>query len=273
MIKIKLIKANPLSLQPMIALHHGFFKSHGVEVDVELLETLKPFYIDDTTANVGDVTRIFEHIYNGRDMIITSDLTRTMKLILKDNYKEKEELVLGFSPNQSLGIYCEEFLESNNIKYVNIPATSIAQRRSQVMTNTLDGVCMIDPFLNEAINNGYKVAYEGKNHQYNYTCWAFKKEFVDNHKQDVLNFHKALNEAGQYFNSLGEQEKILLALKYLNIDESLYDYYKNFKFCIDSEYSREALETAYKWKVSKDNYLKDIDISNIILKWDKADEY
>ncbi len=269
MIKISLIKANPLSIQPMIALKKGMFEKYGLEVTVKLNEKLSPFYIEDTTANVGDITRIFEHIYNGTDMIVTSDLTRTMKLIVCDDYNKKDKLRLSFSPNQSLGIYSEAYLSKNRIEYENIESNSIAHRKGLMTSNLLDGACMIDPFLNEFIGNGYRVLFDGNDFKDNYTCWAFRKEYVVKNKQNVINFHKALNEAGQYFNNLSGEEKIGIAYELLDIDECLEDYYSKFEFIEDREYSFNALQNAYNWKITKDEHLRDMDITNIILKWDE----
>ncbi len=269
MIKLKLNRFNPLTLTPLIAKEQGYFDEENLEVEVELFKIRKPFQMDDTTANVGDVTRIFELVYNGLDMVITSDLTRTMKLILRDEWQNKDKLDIIISPNQSLGIYGEEFFKELGIDYNIVSGGNVYEREVLLKSGEIDGALMIDPFLIPFINHGYQLVFEGKNHIHNYTCWAFRKSYADKYPQNVLAFHSALNKAGQYFNSLSYSEKIDYAKHLLSFEDNLDDYYGNFVFEEDREYSSDALHACFNWKIKQDEYLKSLLIDNLIFKWSK----
>ncbi len=267
MIKLKLLYKNPLSLPPLIAMDKGFFNKNKVNVDIEPVVNLPGFHMDSVTANVGDTTRIFENINNGIDMIITSDLTRTMKLILCDDYKSKGKLKIISSPNQSLGIYTEQFMKKSGLDYELILETNLAKRVEILKSGKADGACMIDPFLIPFIGNGFNVVYEGKSNEHNYTCWAFRKEYVNKNSQAVFDFHKSINEAGAYYNNLSCDEKVKYAKKLLNFDDELDEYYSNLQFEEDKQYSNEALKTCFDWKIRKEPHLRNIKIDNIILQW------
>ncbi len=269
MIKLRLLYKNPLSLEPIIAQKEGFFKNNGVNVDVEIIGHFPSFDMSKVTANVGDVTRVFERISNGEDLVITSDLTRTMKLILIDGYKEKKHLRILSSSDQSLGIYTEYFCKKNNISFEFVVEKNMLKRIELLKEKKVDGACMIDPFTIPFIGNGYELVYEGKDHQDNYTCWAFKREYLSNNLEEVLNFHKSLNQASTFWNNLNKKEKVMYAHEVLEFDEVLDEYYSNLVFEQDQEYNQKALENCLKWKLKKTPELKK-EYKDVILKWKKV---
>ncbi len=266
MINLRLLYKNPLSLQPIIAKKEGFFKKNNVKVNIEIIGHFPAFDMSKVTANVGDVTRIFERISAGEELIITSDLTRTMKLILIEGYENKKHLKILSSKDQSLGIYTEYFCKKNNISFEFVVQKDMIKRIELLKNKEVDGACMIDPFTIPFIDKGYKLVYEGKNHKDNYTCWAFKKEYVENNLIDVLNFHKSLNEAANFWNNLDKDDKLKYAHSVLDFDKTLDDYYKNLYFNQDKEYDENALKNALKWKLSKTDNLKK-EYKDVILKW------
>ncbi len=268
MINLKLFHKNPLSLQPLIAQNKGFFEKNNVEVDINMIDYLPQFDMSKNTANVGDVTRIFESIHNGIDLVITSDLTETMKIILIDDYKEKEELTIICSEEQSLRIYTEYFFKKKYIQYKILTNVNPAERLSLLNKKMVDGACLIEPFIFFQQSNGYTVVYEGKNHKHNYTCWAFKKDYAVKNREKVLAFHKSLNEATEYFNNLDKEEKLNYAHKLMKFDKNLNNYYSNLIFEKDKQYKFEDLKVAYDWKVNRNSKFKNININNIIFSWD-----
>ncbi len=269
MIKLKLLYKNPLSLQPLIAQDQGFFKKNKVDVHIDSIKALPQFNMDDITANVGDVTRILDKALVGDDLLITSDLTETIKLILCEDYKEKKELNILCATEQSLGIYTEYFLNKENLNYNLISLKDPNKRYDMLNNNTVDGACLIEPFIHPQLKNGYKVVFEAKNYKHNYTCWAFKKDYATKEPKKVLAFHKSLNEATTYFNSLSYDEKISYAKKLTPFDNSLNNLYGNMIFTEDKEYIFEDLKSAYDWKCEKNKDYKNININNMIFKWDK----
>ncbi len=269
MIKLEVLNRNPLSLEPLIADKMGYFKNNCVEVEVGIVTAFPPFDMSQVTANVGDVTRIFERLATGEELVITSDLTRTMKLILAEDYDPRKTLKILAATDQSLGIYTEYYCEKLGIDFEYFVPTdrSFDARRKLIANNLVDGACMIDPFLIDFIDNGYKVAYEGKDHEHNYTCWAFHKQFYDENPEQVVSFHKSLNQASLYWNNLPADQKLELAKELLIVPETLHDFYKNLTFNQDKPYTRQALETAYKWKCGKTAGLEDLDLSDVLITW------
>ncbi len=269
MINLRLLYKNPLSLQPIIAEREGFFKENDVSVKVDLIGHFPAFDMSKVTANVGDVTRIFERISNGEDLVITSDLTRTMKLILIKGYEKKKHLRILASKDQSLGIYTEYFCKKNNISFEFIVEKNMLKRIELLKNKKVDGACMIDPFTIPFINNGYELVYEGKNHKDNYTCWAFKREYVEKNYNEVINFHKALNKASIFWNNLKKEEKLNYAREVLEFEKDLDWYYSTLRFEQDKEYKKEALNNCLEWKLLKTKNLKK-EYKDVILKWKKV---
>ncbi len=267
MIKLEVLDKNPLSLEPLVASKFGFFKQNDVDVEIGYVPSFPAFDMTKVTANVGDTTRIFERIAAGEELVITSDLTRTMKLILRDDYKQHGKLKLLAAEDQSLGIYTEYYCSKNNIEFEYLTERSFIKRREMIKNGEVDGACMIDPFLIDFIGNGYFVAYEGKNHPHNYTCWAFHKEFYTNNPTQVEKFHLSLNQASEYWNQLAAEEKLNLAKELLVVTEDLEDFYRNLTFNQDKPYTRAALDTCYEWKCSKTPGLEKINLDDILISW------
>lgn len=267
MIKLQLLDRNPLTLQPLLAKELGLFDKYDLDVEITLIDKLPRFNMDEVTANVGDVTRIFNLIHDGIEMVVTSTLTKTMKMIIVNDYQERAKLHIISATTQSLGIYASEVIETLGIDAYLDDYGNLQERLEALENNRVDGACMIAPFLNKFINDGYKVVFDGKNHESNFTCWAFKKSFATNNREKVLNFHQALNEAGDYFNKLSKQERLEIAKKHLKVAQWDEEMYLNFEFDRDYEYSFQDLEKCFKWLKTKDSKFNDFDYSNIIMKW------
>ncbi len=264
---IELLDKNPLSLEPIIACEFGIFASNGVQVEYGKVPSFPAFDMTRVDANVGDTTRIFERLRDGEDLIITSDLTRTMKLMLCDDYKQKKTLKILAASEQSLGIYTEYFMAKNNLKFEYVIETNMQKRVEMIRRGEVDGACMIDPFLHEFIGKGYSFVYEGKNHTNNYTCWAFHRQFDIENPGVIKKFHKSLNEASLVWNNLSKDEKLQFAKKYLVFASELDDYYKNLTFNEDREYKQEDLRACFEWKKQKTPSVANVDISKVIYKW------
>ncbi len=268
MIKLALLTKNPLSLQPLIAEEQGFFAKYNLAVEIDKIGHFPAFKMDDVTAQVGDTTRIFEHLKRGNDLIITSDLTRTMKLIIRDDYKPGTKLKILAAKSQSLGIYTEEYCKQNQIEFEYVTETSMQKRVAMIADKQVDGACMIDPFLIQFIGNGYQLVDEGKNYSDNYTCWAFKRQYLIEYGwENIYNFHRALNEASQYYNQLSAKEKIATVKKHLDYQDELKTYYEQLTFAKESEYSADTLAKCYAWKCQKEPEYLGLDLTEVIFKW------
>ncbi len=267
MIKLQVLDKNPLSLIPIIAKKRGIFTKYDVEVEIGYVPSFPAFDMTKVTANVGDTTRIFERLNAGEDLIITSDLTRTMKLILCDDYHTKKKLKILSSNDQSLGIYTEEYMRANNLEFEYIHERNLMKRVELIKSGAVDGACMIDPFLIEFINHGYFVAYEGKNNQHNYTCWAFHRKYYEKNPQSVLSFHYAMNEAIVFWNNLTENQKYELAKKTLVVPTHLEDYYRQLTFEKDQAYKEADLKACFEWKCQKSPEVIGLDLTDVLLKW------
>lgn len=264
---IELLDKNPLSIQPILATQLGLFTNNGIEVKYGMVSSFPAFDMTKVDANVGDTTRIFERLTNGEDLVITSDLTRTMKLMLCDDYKAKQKLRILSSGDQSLGIYTEFFAQKAGIEFEYVIERNIQNRLKMIRRGEVDGACMIDPFLFEFIGEGYHIAYEGKCHPYNYTCWAFHRSFINANPGFVDKFHKSLNQATDIWNAMPKQEKLNFARKHLDVANHLFDYYRNLQFVHDKEYDREALIACYEWKRRKSPEVAGLDLAEVIYKW------
>ena len=270
MIDLELLYKNPLTLQAMIAQKEGFFKELDVPVNIKLIDYLPGFDMTHVTANVGDTTKVVEALKSGNDIVITSTLTRTMKIILKRNISPTKKLKLIASSNQSLGIYVERKMKELGLSYESITCKEMKERQKMLDNLEVDGACMIDPFLLRHIGTNYELIQEGKDTSYNYTCWAFKGEYARENPIQVIKFHKALNKATDFYNNMKVSDKFTYASSLLDIDKSLKDFYENLTFVEDTEYSILDLMYVYQWKVEKENYLNfEIDPHKVIFKWKK----
>lgn len=269
MIKLELLNRNPLSLEPLIANKMGYFKNNNVDVQIGMVTSLPPFDMSRVTANVGDITRIFERLATGEKLVVTSDLTRTMKLILKTDVDTSKTLKILAATDQSLGIYTEYYCKQNGIDFeYYIPTDrSFDARRKLITDGIVDGACMIDPFLIDYVGNGYDIAYEGKDHEHNYTCWAFHKEYYDQNPEAVAGFHKSLNQASTYWNNLSGDQKLALAQELLLVPTDWEQFYKQLTFNQDKPYTRVALETSYAWKQTKTPGLEGLDLEDVLITW------
>lgn len=267
MIKLEVLDKNPLSLVPLLAKKLGYFDNEVLEVEIGYVPSFPAFDMTKVTANVGDTTRIFERIKSGEDLIITSDLTRTMKLILCDDYLKKNKLKILASETQSLGIYTEQFFKEKGLEFEYVIETNMQKRIALIKSGQVDGACMIDPFLIEFIGNGYFIAYEGKSDEHNYTCWAFHRRYHEQNPGNVIKFHKSMNKAIVTWNQYSKEEKLKIAKEMLVVPEHLNDYYQTLEFIEDKAYKQIDLEKCYEWKCQKTPDVKGLNLTEMILKW------
>ena len=245
-------KKNPLVIPILIAKSKGFFINKGLEVKLDLAEDFtfdgnKPFLDGSSDAMMGDLTFFFYMLEQGKEAVLTSNLTRTIHLVgrkgLEPPYKG---IKVGVNRKGLFRLYLE-----NDLKDI-VPEAEIVwinnsyERIQALESGEIDALVAIEPFVTDLTNKGHKVIWSTKDSDKNLVMWAFDKTFYENHTESVKVFHEALEEAQNLFNHLSGEEKIQLCQE-LGYPEGFAARMVNFQFEKQGAIRLEDFNLCMEW--------------------------
>lgn len=246
-------KKNPLVIPILIAKERGLFAKRGLEVKLDLAEDFtfdgnKPFLEGSSDAMMGDLTFFFYMLEQGKEAVLTSNLTRTIHLVgRKGLIPPYKGIKVGVNRKGLFRLYLE-----NDLKEI-VPDAQIVwinnsyERMQALESGEIDALVAIEPFVTDLTNKGHKVIWSTKDSDKNLVMWAFDKDFYESHTESVKAFHEALEEAQNLFNHLSGEEKIQLCHKELGYPEDFAVRMDQFQFENQGAIRLEDFNLCMEW--------------------------
>lgn len=271
-INLSLIKKNPLTLQAIIAKKMGIFEKYGVEVNLNIQEDFNfggknPFLEGESHALMGDITFFFYMLKRGKKSVITSNLTRTISLLIsKDAPKDLKGLRVGVNRAGMFKLFLEndlkDKLEDVEIVWIN----NTYDRIKALEEGKIDALVAIEPFIDELIDKGHKKMWSLRESDKNLVMWCFEESFYKRNKESVKNFHKALEEAKRIFNESSKEEKINIATECAgyNLEAAKRLGYFSFEKC--EAFREEDFNLCQEWMYREKDIDKLYDAKELIIK-------
>lgn len=271
-IKLHLVRKNPLTIPVLMADKMGIFKKNNVDVNIKISEDFlfdgnKDFYEGNVDAMVGDLTFFFYMLEKGKKAVITSTLTRTIHVVGGRNFpKDLKGLKVGVARAGLFRLYLEndlkEMLQDAEIVWIN----NSYDRIKALENGEIDALVAIEPFVSDIVKNGGEIIWSTKNSEKNLVMWAFDEEFYINNKILVKNFYKALEEVHTIFNEASEDEKINLCISYAGYDLESAKRLIEFEFEKQKNYSIDDFDLCQEWMLKEGEISKKYNGEKLIVK-------
>lgn len=256
-----LIGKNPLSIPAIIAKEFGIFKKYNIDINLKAPYDFNfggksPFLEGESDAMMGDLTFFFYMMEQGKRCIITSNLTRTISLVVSKKFNpNKSGLNFGVNRKGMFRLFLEEdlkdIIKDPNITWIN----NTYERMDALKKGEIDGLVAIEPFITDMTKEGFKKIWSLRESRRNLVMWCFDEKYYTNNKETVKNFHKALEEAKKIFNTSTPEEKIEIGLKYGKYNISEAETLKDFEFEYGDNFSLEDFNFCNDW-MYKNNEIK-----------------
>lgn len=261
--KIRLVqnKINPLVLPVIFADKLGYFEKFGVLVDLTIAETFQfaqksSFVAGDVDAMMGDLTFYFNYRQQGKDAVVTTDLTRTIQLLVKKD-APKKGLRIGVARKGLFPFFMAHDLKNilNQPEIVWVDNTY--ERMALLQNGKIDGLVAIEPFITDILKSqpDTEILWHSKNSNKNMVMWCFDRKFYDNNGETVANFHRALEAAAQDFNALSATEKCAQAIKVAHYTPQAAENLRHFTFEEQHNYAAKDFELLadFLWQTGEVN--------------------
>lgn len=268
-INLKLIRINPLTMPVFIAQKKGIFEKYNININLRIDEKFLfdgniDFYEGKVDAMVGDITFFFYMLEKGKKAVVTSNLTRTIQVVGKNYPKDLQDLKVGVNRAGLFRLYLE-----NDLKDILPGATPVwinnSYERLQALENKeIHALVAIDPFAADVLENGGETIWHSKDSDKNLVMWAFDEDFYHNNKELVRDFHKALEEAQDLFNSLSQEDKCKISIECGGYDENLANRMKNFEFEKQDNFRVEDFNLCQEWMYRENEITKIYDAEKLV---------
>lgn len=269
-INLKLIRINPLTVPVFIADKKKIFKKYGININLKIDEKFlfdgnKDFYDGKVDAMVGDLTFFFYMLEKGKKAVLTSNLTRTIHVVGGKNYpKDLKNLKVGVNRAGLFRLYLEndlkDILENAKVVWIN----NSYERLKSLEDGEIDALVAIEPFVSDVIESGGEIIWSSRNSDKNLVMWAFDEEFYNNNKETVSNFHKALEEAQELFNSLSKEEKVNICIDCAGYSLDMANRMKEFEFEKQELFNINDFNLCQEWMYRESEITKLYDGKNLI---------
>ena len=254
--KVFIIKKNPLTIPVVLSEVLGLYKENKINVSINyeedfLFKGKNPYATSESDCMMGDLTFFFYALEKGIDSVITSNLTRTIHLLLrKDKSFKDENLKIGVNRTGLFRLFMEndlkDKLKNPEIVWIN----NTYERIEALKKNEIDGLIAIEPFIDEIENRDLgKRVWSLKNSDKNLVMWCFKREYYEKNKEEVKIFHKVLREANNIYNNMLEEEKRKFLKEHMNYDEEHIEIALKFKFEKEGQVREEDYNLCQDWMI------------------------
>ncbi|MGX4601003.1 ABC transporter substrate-binding protein [Faecalimicrobium sp. JNUCC 81] len=269
-INLKLIRINPLTVPVFIADKKKIFKKYGININLRIDEKFlfdgnKDFYDGKVDSMVGDLTFFFYMLEKGKRAVLTSNLTRTIHVVGGKHYpKDLKNLKVGVNRAGLFRLYLEndlkDILENAKVVWIN----NSYERIKALEDGEIDALVAIEPFVSDVIESGGEIIWSSRNSDKNLVMWAFDEEFYNNNKLAVSNFHKALEEAQELFNSLSQEEKVNICIDCAGYSLDMANRMKNFEFEKQEVFNIDDFNLCQEWMYRENEITKLYDGKKLI---------
>lgn len=246
-------KKNPLIIPALLAESRGLFKKRDLEVYLDLAEDFtfdgnKPFLEGTSDAMIGDLTFFFYILEQGKKAVLTSNLTRTIHLVgRKGLVPPYEGIKVGVNRKGLFRLYLENDLKdlvpNAQIVWVN----NSYERMQALELGEIDALVAIEPFVTDLTDKGHHIIWSTRESDKNLVMWAFDEAFYEQHTDSVRAFHDALEEAGELFNHLSEEEKVQVCHKELGYPMQFAQRMAHFSFEKQAPIRLEDFKLCMEW--------------------------
>lgn len=249
-------KVNPLVLPVILADRLGYFKRHQVSVDLELAETFqfhsnKSFTGNHVDAVMGDLTFFFDYLKQGKQAIVTSSLTRTIKIVGYPEMASKEGIRVGAASKGLFPFFLDNDLKGRFASPEIIWIDNTFDRIEALRKKEIDALVAIEPFIYQTMQQlPTEVLWDSRNSDKTMVMWCFDKAFYMENKELVKNYHAALEEAAADFNQLSPEEKIKNCIEIAEYTEEAAQEMASFMFEPQQNYSPQDFQLLADWLVA-----------------------
>lgn len=258
-----LIRKNPLSIPAILAKELGIFKKYNIDVNLKVpydfnFDGKSPFLENESDAMMGDLTFFFYMLDRGKRCIITSNLTRTISLVVSKRFdSKKEKIKFGVNRKGMFRLFLKDDLKDIVKKPEIIWINNTYERMEALKSGKIDGLVAIEPFITEMEYYGFKKVWSLRESKRNLVMWCFDEDYYIENKEAVKNFHKSLEEAKKIFNESTDKEKVEIGLKYAKYDTKEAERLKEFEFEYGKNFELDDFNFCNEW-MYKNNEIKNM---------------
>lgn len=270
---LELIRTNPLVIPTLIAQHQGLFEKHGLNMTLNLLEDFNfggksSFMTGASDGVMGDTTFYFYFREQGKEAVITSNLTRTIQLIgRKEITLPARGLRVGVNRKGLFRFFLEEDLKPLLEEVEIVWHNNTYERMAALDNGEIDALVAIDPFACSLIEKGYKLLWHSNQSDKNMVMWAFDKTYYENNKGAIAAFYRATNEAAKIFNGCCPKEKERLA-QAVGYPEKLAHFISEMIFEEEGVYRLVDFELCEAWMYREKEIMKHYKAEACIMPFD-----
>ncbi|WP_086349305.1 hypothetical protein [Candidatus Enterococcus clewellii] len=263
-------KVNPLVLPVILADRLGYFERRQVPVALELSETFqfhsnKSFVGNNVEAVMGDLTFFFDYLNQGKEAVVTSTLTRTIKLIGYPETARKKGVRVGAASKGLFPFFLEYDLKNRFDAPEIIWIDNTFERIEALRKNKIDALVAIEPFIHQTMQElPVDVLWDSKDSDKTMVMWCFDKKFYLENQALVQNYHLALEEAAVDFNQLSPEEKMKTCIEVADYTAEAAQEMRNFLFEPQKNYSKRDFQLLADWLAAHEKLDKRVDAKGYI---------
>ena len=257
-------KVNPLVLPVILADRLGYFDRYQVPVELELSETFqfhsnKSFTGNNVDAVMGDLTFFFDYLNQGKEAIVTSTLTRTIKLIGYPEAAAKKGLRVGAASKGLFPFFLandlKERFDSPEITWID----NTFERIEALRKKEIDALVAIEPFIYQTKQElPVEILWDSKNSDKTMVMWCFDKAFYMENQELVRSYHLALEEAAADFNKLSPELKVKTCIEVAEYTTEAAREMANFQFEPQKNYAKRDFQLLADWLLAHDKLDKPV---------------
>ena len=246
-------KKNPLVIPTMIAKEKGFFEKRGLEVTLDLAEDFNfgakpPFLEGKSDVMMGDLTFFFYMLEQGKQAVLTSNLTRTIHVVGRSDIRLPQKgIKVGVNRKGLFRLLLENDLKDKMPEAEIVWLNNSYERMAALDSGEIDALVAIEPFITDLTDKGYQVLWSMRESDKNLVMWCFDKTFYTQNLESVKAFHEALEEAGNYFNSLTSEARVILCHEVLGYELAFAERMADFVFEKQQPIRESDFELCQEW--------------------------
>lgn len=257
---ISLINTNPLSISIVLGNKLGLFKN----LNLSMIEDFKfmgknPYLEGKSDLMIGDTTFFFYALERGKESIITSTLTRTIHLVIKNGVDlNRKNLKIGVSRNGLFKLFLENDLKNKLNEPEIVWIDNTFERIEALRKGEIQGLIAINPFVDiiehEEIGN---VQWSLRDCTEHLVMYCFDKNYYENNKEEVREFHFGVRMAGKIYNNMPLDEKRKFLIEDMNYTKEYQKRFLNFAFEEEEDLEEKDFNLCKEWMLREGLIKKD----------------
>lgn len=258
---ISVINTNPLSISIILGKKLGLFR----DLNLSIIEDFKfigenPYMEGKSDLMIGDITFFFYALERGKESVITSTLTRTIHLVIKDGVDLNEEnLKIGVSRSGLFKLFLENDLKEKLNKPEIVWINNTFERIEALREGIIQGLIAINPFVDiiedEKIG---KVKWSLRESDKDLVMYCFDKNYYEDNKEEVREFHFGIRMAGKIYNNMSLEEKKKFLREEMNYSKEYQQRFLRFTFEEEEDFKEKDFNLCKEWmfreKIIKKDY-------------------